>query len=404
MANDPDIFDLPLIDNGRAQVTSDKVSKKRFPFKLIPLVMVSLFSGAVIGMYFQPPGLKMFFGATGLQPGGGTDTPIAVAIQKVTSQQEIAVLSEGDIVALGRILPNGDVINVAPPYGAGDARVEVLNVSEGSQVHVGDILAVLDSRSQFENVLTIARAELNVNEAKLAQTTRAVRASLAEATAALERAETTATQANADVTRLSVLVGRGSVSATALETAQARASEATRDVERNTATVSRYETLGDLDQPDIAVAKANVQAAQAAVTRAQSDLDRSVVRAPIDGVVLDILTRVGEKPDAAGLMSLGDTSQMMVEAEVYQTLIGRVMIGDPVTVTAEAIEGTLVGHVEAIGLEIGRQSITSDDPAANTDARVVDVIVRLEAASSLRAERLTNLQTVVRIDGGRAAQ
>jgi HlyD family secretion protein len=327
-----------------------------------------------------------------------------VAIQKVTSQQEIAVLSEGDIVALGRILPNGDVINVAPPYGAGDARVEVLNVSEGSQVHVGDILAVLDSRSQFENVLTTARAELNVNEAKLAQTTRAVRASLAEATAALERAETTATQANADVTRLSVLVGRGSVSATALETAQARASEATRDVERNTATVSRYETLGGLDQPDIAVAKANVQAAQAAVTRAQSDLDRSVVRAPIDGVVLDILTRVGEKPDAAGLMSLGDTSQMMVEAEVYQTLIGRVMIGDPVTVTAEAIEGTLVGHVEAIGLEIGRQSITSDDPAANTDARVVDVIVRLEAASSLRAERLTNLQTVVRIDGGRAAQ
>ena len=57
--------------------------------------------------------------------------------------------------------------------------------------------------------------------------------------------------------------------------------------------------------------------------------------------------------------------------------------------------------VSAIGLEIGRQSITSDDPAANTDARVVDVIVKLDAASSEKAKRLTNLETIVRIDAGR---
>ena len=70
---------------------------------------------------------------------------------------------------------------------------------------------------------------------------------------------------------------------------------------------------------------------------------------------------------------------MTVEAEVYQTLIGRVAIGDPVTVSAEALAQDLTGVVTAIGLEIGRQSITSDDPAANTDARVVDVIVTLDA-------------------------
>ena len=47
---------------------------------LIPLFMATLFTGAVIGMYFQPPGLKAFFNVTGLQPGAGTETPIAVAI------------------------------------------------------------------------------------------------------------------------------------------------------------------------------------------------------------------------------------------------------------------------------------------------------------------------------------
>jgi HlyD family secretion protein len=92
---------------------------------------------------------------------------------------------------------------------------------------------------------------------------------------------------------------------------------------------------------------------------------------------------------------------MTIEAEVYQTLIGRVTLGDPVTITAPAISGELKGQVSAIGLEIGRQSITSDDPAANTDARVVDVIVTLDSGSSAKADRLTNLQVVARIDAGR---
>jgi len=91
---------------------------------------------------------------------------------------------------------------------------------------------------------------------------------------------------------------------------------------------------------------------------------------------------------------------MTVEAEVYQTLIRRVAIGDPVTVSADALAQDLTGVVAAIGLEIGRQSITSDDPAANTDARVVDVIITLDPASSTRAKTFTNLETVVRIDAG----
>jgi HlyD family secretion protein len=118
-------------------------------------------------------------------------------------------------------------------------------------------------------------------------------------------------------------------------------------------------------------------------------------------MVLDINARVGERPENSGIIDLGDTTSMTVEAEVYQTMIGRVSIGDPVTVTAEALGAALSGTVSAIGLEIGRQSITSSDPAANTDARVVDVIIALDAPSSERARRFTNLEVVVRIDAGR---
>ena len=77
------------------------------------------------------------------------------------------------------------------------------------------------------------------------------------------------------------------------------------------------------------------------------------------------------------------------------------IVGDPVEITADAFDTPLMGSVAAIGLEIGRQSITSDDPAANTDARVVDVVIALDLASSERAARLTNLEVVARIDAGR---
>ena len=150
------------------------------------------------------------------------------------------------------------------------------------------------------------------------------------------------------------------------------------------------------------MAEANRQAAKTQVAQAERDIEKAYVRAPIAGTVLDVHVRPGERPGTNGVLDLGDTTQMTVEAEVYQTMIGRVAIGDPVTVTAVALDGELTGQVTAIGLEIGRQSITSDDPAANTDARVIDVIVTLAPESSEQARRLTNLQVVARIDAGRS--
>ncbi|WP_424928336.1 efflux RND transporter periplasmic adaptor subunit [Amaricoccus tamworthensis] len=394
---------MPLADSGldtSASVPASKVTGRSRLF-LIPLFMLTLFSGAVIGMYFQPPGLRMFFKATGLEPGAGTETPIAVAIQKVTSQEEIAVVSEGDVVALGRIIPRGDVIRVATPSGAGDARIAEIPVAEGDSVKKGDVLAVLDNLPQLETSVASSQAIVAVREATLLQTRAAIRASIDEANAALERAEATASVAQADLDRATSLFERGIVTRAEFDRLVARATEAGRDVERSIATLSRYDTGSETVQADIAVAEANLEAARADLARARQDLERAYVRAPENGTVLDINARVGERPASSGIIHLGDTSQMTVEAEVYQTMIGRVAIGDPVTVTAAALSKDLNGVVSAIGLEIGRQSITSDDPAANTDARVVDVIVMLDQDASVQARRFTNLETIVRIDAGR---
>ena len=393
---------LPLADNGlaRASATVRQQSLRKFRWRLVPLVLASVFSGAVIGLYFQPPGLQALFRATGLEPGAGTDTPIAVATQQVQSQQEVAVVSEGDIVALGRILPQGDVVSIATPFGAGDARIAALHVSAGDQVKAGDILAVLDNQDQLQSAIEVARAAVSVREANLLQIREALSASRDEAQATLERSEATATETQTELERATSLLERNVMTRADFDSIVARATEAGRDVERNRATLSRFDPESGSASADIAVAEANLNAARVEVVRSERNVAQATVLAPMNGMILSINARVGERPGSDGIVEMGDTSQMTVEAEVYQTLIGRVAIGDQVAVTAEALGAPLSGTVKAIGLEIGRQSITSDDPAANTDARVVDVIIWLDRASSERAARLTNLEAIVRIDAG----
>ena len=136
------------------------------------------------------------------------------------------------------------------------------------------------------------------------------------------------------------------------------------------------------------LAKADLQAAQVARDLAQ-------VRAPVRGQVLEIHARAGERVGLEGIAELGQTDQMYAIAEVYETDVRRVRVGQPAIVRSPALAGELRGTVERIGLKIGRLDTVSPDPAADTDARIVDVAVRL--ADSVHAAGLTNLQVEVSI-------
>ncbi len=395
--------DLPLAETGISTSPKKAASRGRGRVKLvfIPAVWLLLFTGGVLGLYFQPPGLQAFFRWTGLTPGGGTDTPIAQAIEQVAQGEELAVISEGDVVALGRLLPDGDVSTLAPPFGAGDARISEIRVVEGDQVVAGQTLAVLDNLAELEGSLETARANVAVQKAALVQVESNVRASREEAEASLERAEAEAEDALADLERTTSLMERGVTTRAVLDDVQARATQSVRDVERAQATLSRYDAEDGRAQADIAVAEANLLAAEAELSRAELNIAKAYVRAPADGTVLALHVQPGERPGSEGVMSIGNTSKMTAEVEVYQNLIGRVTLGDPVTITADALDVALRGEVTAIGLEIGRQTLRLDDPAANTDARVVDVIVSLDETSSEFAAPYTNLEVIARIDAGR---
>ncbi|HEY9670543.1 MAG TPA: HlyD family efflux transporter periplasmic adaptor subunit [Waterburya sp.] len=163
---------------------------------------------------------------------------------------------------------------------------------------------------------------------------------------------------------------------------------------------ANLEQIKEVRPVDIQQAKAEVESAQAAVEQAQADLELAYVGAPREGRILKINTRAGEMVDEKeGIAELGQTDLMMVVAEVYESDIGKVRLGQRVSITSEsqAFEGELRGSVSKVGLKIGKKDILSTDPAAATDARVVEVNIRLNPEDSKRVAGLTYSKVIVKI-------
>jgi HlyD family secretion protein len=391
--------DLPLeiVANERADARTKRIWF-RPRYLLVLLVPLFMFSGAVLGMYFQPPGLQKFYALTGLQPGGGSASPIAIPPEIMLPKDMAETMRASDVLGLARLLPRGDMSTVAPPYGAGDARVAEILVAEGDLVSKGSIVARLDNEAQLRSSAFLAEANLAVRKASLVQTRAAVDNSRNEAQAGLAQARSVAAETAMALSRAEQLSGQGVATKAALDAARAADLQAIALVARAEATLARFTAAEVDEQPDVLVAIRNLEASQAELTRARNDLIRAAVVAPIDGTILNIHASPGQKPPAEGIMEMGNTRQMMAEAEIYQDRIVMVAKGQPVELAAAALGRTLQGRVVSIGLTVGRQGLLADDTAANTDARVVRVMVELDEPSSAIAARFTNLEVIARID------
>jgi len=141
-----------------------------------------------------------------------------------------------------------------------------------------------------------------------------------------------------------------------------------------------------------------VEVATAELQRAEAELERCRVRAPIAGRVLLVHARDGERVGSDGILELGRTDDMYAVAEVYESDIGRVRLGQRGAVTSPALPRTLHGAVDRIGLKVRKMDALGTDPAARTDARVVEVEIRLDPDDAPLAAALTNLQVEVELE------
>jgi HlyD family secretion protein len=328
-----------------------------------------------------------------------------------------------NVSALGRIEPAGEVLDISGPNGD---RIERLLVQQGQNVQVGQTLAYLEgyqerlaerdlaatqlaeAKAKLSSETTLGQAQIREAETRVGMATDPKSAEILAQKATIAQVKAELAAAQRDLQRLQSLLKEGAIAQQNLDN---QALVVQSKVEQLNNAQARLAQLLRQRSTDLENAQAQLQSAKANLTRSQAQiqvssaanslklatakLEQKVVRAPRAGQILKIFAYQGEAIGNNGVLQMGDTRQMYVVAEVYETDIAKVRVGQVATVTSSAFAGTLQGRVEQIGLRIGKNDVLDTDPAANTDVRVVEVKIRLD--DSRQVASLTNLQVSVAI-------
>ena len=327
------------------------------------------------------------------------------------------------ISALGRLEPQGEVIKVASPSALGTSRIVKLMVKEGDVVKQGQVIAILDSYDRSVATLLQAQSQAQESDRNLARVRAgaksgdiAAQAGNVEAAKAntnalvvnAKRIQAELEIANGEYKRFQKLQQEGAISDSLLDayklkviTLEGQLLQSQQQIQQAAFQIKQSEGLlisvREVRPTDIQFAEAQLQTAMVNVKKAEVDLDLAQVRAPIDGQVLKINSKTGEVVSQTnGVMDLGNTSQMYVVAEIYETDIGKIKVGQTATIESEAFEGLITGKVDRIGLRIAKNDVLGTDPAAKTDVRIIEVKIKLD--DSKKVAGLTNLQVRVKIE------
>lgn len=306
-----------------------------------------------------------------------------VVHQRSQKAAAAAAAPEGDthaVSCLGRIQPEDGVIHVAGPYIWGDyhpARVESLKVREGDEVHKGQALAVFVGKANLEAGVAQAQAQSAKARLRVEQVKAGTRKpDLAAQQAEIARLEAEAQNARTELRRYEALRVTDDVTVAEVEARRTAAQVSEFAVE---AARHRLESMQEVPDTDIRLAEADLTEAEANEQRARSEFEASTIYAPADGKVLKINAREGEEVGPAGLLDIARTKSMFVVAEVYETDIDRVSVGQHAKITGDLLGTTvLTGEVERIAHNVKDAAVMPGDTVTFSDKRIIETWIRLD--------------------------
>ncbi len=271
-------------------------------------------------------------------------------------------------------------------------------------VKKGDILVVLDDADARIDVAT-AQAALVSAQQRYGQTSAqvgAARAKVAARGADIAQAQARAAEAQAqyerariDLSRRLALVGSGAVSKEEVSSAQSAfaAARAGRDLAR--AGIASAQATQASAGSDVAATEAlirgttvattpDVAAARARRDKAELDLARTVIRAPVDGVVINRQVQIGQRIAAgAPIMTIVPLATAYVDANFKESQFKAIRVGLPVELTSEFYGSDVVFHGRVIGFAGGTGGAFSLIPAQNATGNWIKVVQRLPVRIAL---------------------
>ena len=251
------------------------------------------------------------------------------------------------VAALGQLSPAGEIRELAAPisqFGA-SPRITKLLVSEGDFVKKGEILVIFENRKKLivdlekmENLIKTINLEIELKEEQIKRYELA-----------LEKDAYSFVQLSQRKDELLKLQKQ------------------------------KINSVGD---------KKNIEI----------DLFNSELKSPIDGFVLSINTRVGERPNNDGILEIGSSQNMEALIEVYESDISRVFISQKVDLTSEngGFKEILKGKVIRISPKVKQRKVLSTDPTGDADSRIIEVLVKLDKESINLVQNYAGMKVIAR--------
>lgn len=342
----------------------------------------------------------------------------------VTSAPIALVPEVRTIAALGRIEPQSEIINVGS--GVVD-RLESLLVRRGDVVKKNQIMGYLQSfaeqtaqREQIAAELREAKTKLVTEieldksrienaEIKLRTINEVSPMKIAGQEAVVKGIEVVLQNNRKILEAQAQLLDHNSTSRRIYDDQQAQVLQGEANLISARAHLTELTLQFEADRKE---AESQVRIAKAAMERSRADMAidsltrqleladarvaRTTICAPIDGRILNILKHPGELVENSAILTMGNTDKMRAVAEVYETDIGMVRAGQSARITSRVLKTPISGRVAEVGQMIFKNDVLNVDPAAKSDARVVEV--RIDLDDTERSQFLTNHTVDVVID------
>jgi len=282
-------------------------------------------------------------------------------------------------------------------------------VSETQPVKKGDVLVVIDP-SDYKLALEQAQADLDQAQRKVqgyfanndaqAANTAARQADADRAQAQLVSAQADLAKASTDLERRKALAPAGAVSGDELTAAENKFEDARNAVAAAKAAVAQAQASREAAVGQQKVASAltagtqvsnnpEVALAQAKVDQAKLDLDRTIVRSPVDGIIAKNVVEVGQRVQVgAQLMTVVPIQSAYIDANFKEVQLRHVRIGQPVTLTSDLYGGGVKFHGHVVGLAGGTGSAFAVIPAQNATGNWIKVVQRLPVRIAIDGDEL----------------